>query len=277
MPETVDTPLPAALLTSGGALYLGPDDHLRLRSIGSASNVRLELTGRFLDEGAKAPNVFGASHVPNSDRTVATTLVPMGVGWLLNAMVRVTSGTPAAGQAFVLLEVIRGLSGGVTPIACLIQGSLTGNTPRAWPGSALASGLEESAALRSITGTDPGAGAECSDTVPTSARWRLHSWRTSLVTDATAANRTVTLIIDDGTTELFRQDASAAQTAGLTRTYQAYNTGVAADLVGTTFRLPMPFPILLPAAARIRTSTANLQAGDNFGAPQLLVEEYLEL
>jgi|ERR671918_1334537 hypothetical protein len=277
MADTDTTPLHAALMTSGGALYLGPDEHLRLRSIASASGVELHLTGRFLDEGQTRPNILSASHVANSDRTVKTTLIPMGVGWLLNAMVRIASGTPAAGQVYVLLEVIRGLSGGVTPLAVLMQGSLTANTPRAWPGSPFESSLDESAALRSVAGADPGAGAEISDTVPSGARWRLHSWRASLVADGTVANRTVTLIIDDGTTELFRQDASAAQTAGQTRAYQAYNTGVAADLVGSTFRLPMPFPVLLPAGARIRTSTANLQAGDNWGAAQILVEESLEL
>ncbi len=80
-------------------------------------------------------------------------------------------------------------------------------------------------------------------------------------------------MIDDGVNTLFQIDSSAAQTAGQTRSYEAYATGVAPDLSGSTFRLPAPFPIELAAGSRIRTVTANRQVGDNWSAAQLLLEE----
>ena len=43
--------------------------------------------------------------------------------------------------------------------------------------------------IRTVTGTDPAAGAEVSETVPTNAFWRLRMFSAVLVADANAANR----------------------------------------------------------------------------------------
>ena len=271
-------PIPqAALLTSGGALFLGPDDHLRLRSVASVGSLEIELAGRFLDEGSGAPNIFTIQQTPNSDRTVKTTNIPMGVGWLLNAMVRVSTGSPLAGQAYVLLEVIRGFSGGVTPIACLIQGGVTANTRRAWPGSPMVSSAAEPGALRSITGTDPAANVEISETVPTGARWSLLSFFARLVTDATVANREVSLVIDDGTTTCCQIPSGTNHAASLTRDYH-FATHGQRNTIAQVAILQAPLPeLVLAAGFRIRTVVTNRAAGDNWGAPQIMVEEWLEL
>lgn len=125
--------------------------------------------------------------------------------------------------------------------------------------------------LRFITGTDPAAGANVLETVTAERRWLLHAIAVSLTTDATVANRIVRLQIQnpDGTVILESEDA-AAQAASTTVRYSFGNWG----FNPTSPRMALPLPILLPPGARIVTSTAALQVGDNFGAPLLLVEDW---
>lgn len=130
------------------------------------------------------------------------------------------------------------------------------------------------AGLSVVTGTDPAANVEVSETVPANARWRLLALRVTLVTDATAANREVALQFDDGTTAYYTVSAGANQAASLTRQYSAAPAGLrGAAATGTDILIAAPSGVMLPAGHRIRTSTTNRQATDNFGAPLLLIQE----
>lgn len=261
--------------TSARAFYFSGDDHLRLTTFNSAAAVTLAVRGRFLHvDGRIEP--FDERHVPNTDRTSASSLFARGEGWLLEAQIFATAGTPRRGQCFAILEVVRGLTGGIMPLSVLAQGYVTDTQRRGFPGSPLEYSTEGPGVLRSITGTDPAAGASVQETVPTNARWRLLALIVTLVTDATAANREAALTIDDGATVFVRAPAGVAHTASLTNRYNwtahADRFTIAQD---RTVTIPIP-ELWLPGGSRINTLTANIVAGDNYGAPQLLVEELIE-
>lgn len=129
--------------------------------------------------------------------------------------------------------------------------------------------------IRPITGTDPDAGTEISETVPARRRWRLLTINFSLVTDVTVADRYVRLIIDDGTTVLYISSAIAAHVASLTRNHSYGVNGQTHDVTYNTFNTSLPDLILI-SGFRIRTATQDLQAADNFTAPQMLVEEWID-
>jgi hypothetical protein len=259
-------------LVDSDAIYCTGEDHLRLTTFNGTAGVILALEGRFMRcDGVVVPIV--ETHTPNTDRTSKTSLATLAEGYLGNVQLRATTGSPIAGKCYAIVELVRGRAGAVQPLATLLEGYVSDVQRLAWPGSPLRSSVDTPGVSSIITGTDPAANAECLDTVPAGARWEVLSWMGVLVTDANAANRTVTLIIDDGASTLWTCDASAAQAASLTRNYNAYATGVAPDLTGSTFRLPGPFPLDLPAGARIRTVTNNMQVGDNWGAPKILVRE----
>ncbi len=260
---------------SAPGLYLTGEDNLRLTTFGSLAGAAVAIEGRIILPGGRIVP-FAERHVASTDRTAATSTHGLGEGLLTNVQLRLSAGSGGLGRVFGVLEVVRGLGGGVQPLATLIQGYITTNGRRAWPGSPIEGGVNDRGWLRTFQGTDPAANVEISETVPTNTRWSIWSFVAQLVADANVANRTVTLIIDDGANTIWQMDASAAQTAGQTRIYEAFNLGTAADLVGSTFRIPAPFPIVLPAGARIRTSTANRQVGDNWGAPLIVVEEWIE-
>lgn len=128
---------------------------------------------------------------------------------------------------------------------------------------------------RSIAGTNPAAGAEISETVPTGTRWHISAVRISLVTDGTAANRTFQLVFDDGASPSFADIITqTAQTAGTTRVYFfTLDLPVMELAVVGNLLYPLPSELWLPEGFRMRTVTTNLQAGDDYGAPEFLVEE----
>jgi len=130
--------------------------------------------------------------------------------------------------------------------------------------------------LRSIAGTNPAANVEVTETVPTNARWRLRALRVALVTAAAVANRRVHFVVDDGATILYDLAAADLQTAGLTRNYNAVEDGFQRTTQDSEIYVPIPAQAMLFQGWRVRTLTTLLQAADDFGAPQLDVEEWIE-
>lgn len=123
-----------------------------------------------------------------------------------------------------------------------------------------------------VAGTNQAAGVEISEVVPSTRAWTLYAVFFRLVTSATVANRRPHLVIDDGNSNIiFRSPAGAVQAASATVDYAFCNTNVRETAVTDgVLMAPMPALILHPGW-RVRTITTAIQAGDDFGAPSLLV------
>ncbi len=129
--------------------------------------------------------------------------------------------------------------------------------------------------IRSITGTDPAAGAEISETVPERRRWRILAFRFSLVTDDPVADRIVHLLLDDGTNIFADVCVTTAHQASVTKVYNFSNFGSTQLNPTNCLYIPLP-PLPLSPGFRIRTVTDLLEVTDDFSAPQLLVEEWID-
>ncbi len=270
------SPFDAPLLAAGaGGLYLTGEDNLRLTTWGALAGALVAVEGRYIDKDGCTVAV-SETQVPNSDRSAKTSIFAGREGLLTNVQVRVITGTSVVGLIGALLEIVRGQTGGVQPLGTLLQGYVTSATRLAWPGSAITPLPGGVGRLRVIVGTDPAAGVEISETVPTGARWKLKAFAFTLVASAAAANRTPVLTIDDGANIVWETGTNVAQIANQTAKYRAGN-GVPFLLFGTLmYNLPLPEEMSLPAGSRIRTVTGALDAGDNYGPPIYLVEETLE-
>lgn len=263
-----------ALVGAAGHYFTG-EDNLRLTSWNSVASAVVTLTGRFLHvDGHIEP--FSGRHVPNTDRTAATSTFRRAEGWLLDLSVSVSGATLIRGQTFVRVDVVRGLGTSDDVLSTLLRGYVTSGQRLGWPGSPQEDPLDGQGALRSVAGTNPAAGAEISETVPTGARWCVLAFFAELVTDAAAANRLVRVTLDDGTTVYYRTGSAFTHTASLTIGYASGTIGAQLEASGSTALCPLPVGHRLLAGHRIRTTTTALQAGDNWGAPQMLVEEWLE-
>ena len=128
--------------------------------------------------------------------------------------------------------------------------------------------------IQSITGTDPAAGTEVSETVPANTIWSLNSVRANFITDATVASRFPALQLTDGTDVLSRYLNAIAQTASQTLDHDFKNISVEHASRNSTMNHITNFPVILSAGYIIETSTVLIKAGDNWGAPQLLVEAW---
>lgn len=256
--------------------YFTGADAIRVTSYNTAAGAVVTASGRFLALERIEPADFHCPHTPNTDRTAASTEYALGEGWLQSVSVVASSGAPVLGQTFVRVDVIRGRGASASVVATLLQGFVTAGQRLAWPGSTLVDSLTGPGRIRSITGTDPAAGAEMSETVPAGARWRLLHLNITLLTDATVSNREVRVILDDGTAQYFESGATAVIAASSSVAITLWRGSFLPSLSSTVRGLNAPEYMMLLAGHRIRTETSNLQAADNYAAPQLLVEEWLE-
>lgn len=264
------------VLRAPAGLYCTGDEQLRLTVLNAASGVTVAIRGRFLDLDGHVERL-GDTLVPATDRSASTLTLRLGRGWLQNVAVIASAGTPLSGQCFVQLSLIRGEGSIGLDETTLAAGYVTAVQRIAWPGGLVLNSLEGGGALRSIAGTTPGAGAEVSETVPTGARWELLAITMLLTSNATVSNRGANLTLDDGANVYGRFAHVLFVTAGLAAQL-TWAAGVAVIAAGNAVRQTSPIPAgnRLGAGHRIRTSTDNIQAGDQFSAIRYLVREWIE-
>lgn len=258
-----------------GAFYMTGEDALQLSGWNITSAARLRASVRFLGIDGR---IQASEHdlVLTTDRVIATLSRQLGEGWLLGLTIRVVGATSPYGATFARAQIVRGLEASAIVLGTVCAGYVTSAQPIAFPAGPVRSMIEGPGNIRSITGTDPAAGAEWSETVPTGARWRLLSLFAQLVTDGTAGNRFPRLVVDDGTTTYFASDPPAAQTATQTIQYVT-GSGIQRTAIGSLIPFwALPTDLVMMAGHRVRAVTAGIVAGDNWGAPQLLVQEWLE-
>ena len=126
-----------------------------------------------------------------------------------------------------------------------------------------------------FTGTNPAAGSEIDDSVPTGRVWRILAISFSLTTDANAANRRVHVILLGPSGVEIDTFSDVDQIASTTRKYSVAAFGAIPDtLDDNDILIPLPADIFLPAGSAVQTLTTNRQAGDDFGTPSILVEQF---
>jgi len=263
------------------AVYVSGQDRLFVRAYNSVAGAEVEVRGRLLlPEGRIF--AFTRKVAPPSDRSLYDIDFPFDLpgdvngAWLLNLLVVRSVGSFRRGQFFVQLSLFQGSGQSGFRHCVLASGYVGHDIVVNWPGTGINSPLEGPGILRSVVGSDPAAGAEIVEVVPPGARWVLRGLRATLVTDVTAVSRIVSFIIDDGVAILLNLAGVTGHAASLTRYYHLAEYGYQPAPVGSNIFLAMPIRLCLFQAWRISTLTANLQAGDNWGVPQMMVEEWIE-
>src|SRR3990167_10849827 len=209
-----------------------------------------------------------------ADRVSTLSDEEFGTGYILSIFVVPITADVRHGEVYVNTRILDTKDN--FAMASNISGYITAHHPRFYPFDTMDDSVIPDGALTSVTGTNPAAGAEISETVPTNARWKIRALRVSLVADANVANRTVEIVIDDGANEILRLQDRTAITAGQTISEQASAFSVLPADIATVHYFALPQDMKLEQGWRIRTETTNLQVGDNYSAPTLIVEEWLE-
>lgn len=253
------------------------EDVLEVTSWNSAAGVRLRIAGR-VHAGPLDIKPFSAAHVPNTDRTSNTTIITMPAGELLNAIVYAETGSPQAGQTFVRIAVRRGAGGAFERLGIIVQGQVTANTARTFPGSSVQSPLEVEPYLRVIQGTTPAAGAAITETVPTGVRWEIMTFNYQHSTGALPANRTPYMQATSGGLTVFISTHPNTIPGSAVYSFTwAQNIPSQHDTNEGLSRSPIPQRLILPSAAQIVASARNILSSDQLSGVSYNVREWLDI
>jgi hypothetical protein len=220
--------------------------------------------------------VFVEVDVTAGDRAKVSALEQIGECTLRGVTVIPFINPGKRGQTYVRVSALQVLDTDVVRRVLISDYVTDDYWPSGSPQGRIISPLEGPGFLRTVTGSDPPAGQEFSITVPTNARWRIRHLRAVFVTSATTATRIAQLEVHVGGAARTALVPSEGQAASLTRRYNlqpvTFNPGIATTQI---YWLGSE-DLVLPQGAVISSNTLNLQAGDNWGAPVLLVEEWIE-
>ena len=221
--------------------------------------------------GMGKEQAISADIVTSSDRSLVSSVID-----ITDVPIFLTAKASVAGvkRGELYVKVFLRVDGVI--VALLMAGYVHDTSNIAYPNGKIESSIEGPGLIRSITGTNPAAGVEISETVPTGAKWRLLALRVRFIPSADVATRSPMLQFDDGTAVFFLADPSQTVTAS-----QDFGWGFG---LGTERLIPtndskqwgVPTEIFLLAGYRFKTNTSSIQAADNWGAPQYLVEEWIE-
>lgn len=212
-----------------------------------------------------------ADHVTNADVSLATQTVSItDIPLFLTA--RTVETSVSRGETYVKVS----LRVNQTVVALLFSDYVTDAGAPVFPSGKVESSVNGTGLIRLITGTNPAADTEISEAVPTGALWRLLMFSATLVADANAANRAVSLRFSDGTTEFIILTNDENQLANETRAYHWFVGSRTTASIGGVVNSEIPRKLLLPAGFTIDTFTVSRQVGDNWSAPQFLIEEWIQ-
>lgn len=256
--------------------WVTPDDFLSVGIQNRLAGVTVQVTARiWIPDGNNA--MISANISPPTDSILRFTAIPLYYGYLIGATVAAVGSTlPFRGSTLASLQIARPPLTTFFAQVGMGMDYLTPSNVVQWPYSRIITGIEGPGALLNILGTAPAAGAEWSITVPSNQQWRIRGIIATLTTSAAAGNRGPTIFTADPTNTFFQIDAPITvppSTAGICQWVPGYpNTPVTA--VTRTAFIPLDF--LAPPLMRIASATAGLAAGDQWGAPRFLVEEWIE-
>lgn len=255
-------------------VYIAQDDTIQLRGWAPAGAQTVRVSLRILNNAGVVVPAQQTISIAANGATAQVNTISADEGFLISASI--DGDATQRGLCFVQLVIRRGLGGSDTALGeVFVQGYVSIYQALTYPNGVPQGSAEGRGAMKLVLGTDPVAGAEISETVPAGRMWILRALSAQFVADATVANRLPMLFFDDGGANVFGQSGdSGAVTAGLSIQYAWANTFVRI-ISNVTIAAQLPTELRLPAGFRIRTLTNNLQAGDNWGAPRMFVEEFI--
>lgn len=258
------------------------DDVLLIEVANTATGARVTVAGRFYRMKERDVLAFTHEIVSAADGFTRYQAEGLGEGYLLNLAVSRSGSLVTAGITYVAIHIARGRPAKIGLIyapmiilGTLLAGYIHESVARWWPGSSLETRRDGLGLARVIAGTDPASGADVVETVPPGRAWELRAFTCALTTDATPITRTPRLRLDDGATHFVTVPSSRGVPASRSDLFvwgQGLHGADPGDPVVAINGLPLG--VRLFAGWRIRTTTANLQAADDYGGVQYLVHEW---
>ena len=262
------------------ALYVGVNDQLSVQAVGHSVgfftltlDIRLLLPDGTIQVQQEQVIVGGPYTITNLNFTLAE-------GFLLSVALRTQDSTMKRGRVFGLIALIRQTSPVTTLQLELTRGYVSVFSPVAWPAIPPDFPTGRPGSIQNIPVSNPAAGADWTQAVPSLARWRILSVKATLTTSAAAANRCAQLALGVPGSLVYVAVPAVLQAASLTYIYNfgAGVTTLLATVGATTLSVITAIPVdfWLQNGASIASATQNIQAADQWSGIQIQVEESLD-
>lgn len=275
------TPMPDTIPEVVGVLAAIPitkQDNLALRIRNGVPGQTVILSAKVLSPDGTL-EFLSATFTPTTDRLVSLHTMALVAGWLISVHVHVTA-TTLRGQTYISLGLQTGTLFDYTAhSATLISAYATTELPLGFPPGLIESPRSGRGRIIRINGTNPGAGANFSQTVSTGSVWKIHTVKFRMDTDANVANRTPGIEVNISATSTIFLMSEFQQTASQIGHYTFYPGAVQSSITaasGQIFR-SIPMPLLeLEEGDGILGFVQNRQAGDTQTEIVFYIEEFLE-
>lgn len=255
---------------------LSGDDGLRLTILNRSGPLRVGASARYWVAELQQYKLVTESIFAPDGTTTRDLRLPRGA--LMNVRMFPITAPILSGGLFVRAQLIQGVSTAATVIATLLQGYITAQNERAWPGTPLQSPLEGPGRILDggwVLGFAP---LRAFIQVPFETRWRVDYGTVVLTTSAVAgARELITRVFEDGTLLAYVGSVGIPQNPGASI---RYNVGAGHDptqVVGVAASfLPLPVGLELRGTDIMDVAVNNAQAGDFISPEGIRVREWID-
>lgn len=267
-----------AMGVSMQGFYINQDDNLVIGVWNSSAavttvNVQVRVLrpdGSLIYEAFSCPNVL-------STRQVAAVNISQLEGFIVGVVVQSPGPGVVRGQTYVTVKIARGAVGNSLANITLVADYLSTAFQPSWPYGGLRGSTDGPGLAYGTNGGIPLAGADASVSVPTNARWSVLSVKVHLLTDAVAGNRQVSLLCIDSGGTAWEIGATTTQGPSLGYDY-TWAPGLQFNAtVPTEQCAPMPMGVLLPAGSTLTATMTGRDAGDQFSAVAVALQEWIDV
>jgi len=259
-------------------LYVDVDDQLIVQAASSQAAEIVTVNVRLLLPNGRLEDMQFVVR-PTNTRTVLRQSFGLAQGYILSASA-VAAVAVTRGQTFLRIATQRSASGAGNPAQMLFADYVTTQATSAYPNGRVLSPNEGPGWITPFNVAAPAAGNDWSQAVPTNARWRVRGWNATFNTSAVVANRQIKAVVSG--LGGFVWDSCAVVNAVASSTYLVSAGGITpyACIDPLTIVLGLPPDLVITSTSlqsqNILTLTSPIQAGDQWGAIRLLVEEWLD-
>lgn len=259
-------------------LYINVDDQLIISGASSVTSEVITVNVRLLLPNGRIEDMQFQIR-PGTLRTVLKQSFGLAEGFLLS-MSASSSLAVTRGQTFVRVSLQRSASGASQPAYVLLADYVTTQSVPGYPNGRILSPTEGPGNVYRFQQGAPAAGAEDLVSVPTNARWRIICFDLAFTTAVAVANRTPQIIVTSQGTDCGRFPVLANIPASIAALITGTGITPYTPIVATDYAVGLP-PVLMlvnnnSQAGGLATVTPGLQAADQYGLWNLLVEEWLD-
>lgn len=210
-----------------------------------------------------------------ADRLVHTHTEPLTEGFLLSMSCKALQAT-TRGQTFVRAFITNPGLGGNQPSYMLMADYVTQQMAPGYPNGRVTMPSEGPGNITQVTGSTPAAGANWSLQVPANSRWRVITTSAVLFTDAVVGNRVVEEQFVVNLMAGYLAVSASNQPASTSYAYTGAELTPTATARVDRINLPVPPDLILLAANFVNSVVFGMDPGDQWSAPQMIVEEWLD-